>query len=138
VLAQAELAVALGRRAPRGVPAVELRQERSQDGRLELVEAGVVADELERLLVPRAVEASIRTASSRSARGVETSRRRRRREVLGREERERRRIPEPPDRRAVEARAEGLGGILDQGQAVPLQTSRSGPMARDGRTGGPA
>ena len=43
--------------APAVGPAVELGQQHAQDRRLQLVEAGVVADVLERLLVARAMEA---------------------------------------------------------------------------------
>jgi hypothetical protein len=56
-LAETELAVAGGSLAPLRRPAVELGEEDAQRRGLELVEARVVADELERLLRLRAVEA---------------------------------------------------------------------------------
>ena len=56
-LAEAELLVARGRLAARGVPAVDLAEEEAQHGGLQLVEPRVVADRLEVLLVARAVEA---------------------------------------------------------------------------------
>ena len=55
-LAEAELGVAGGRGAARLVPARELRQEDAQERGLQLVEPRVVADEVEGLLVLRAVE----------------------------------------------------------------------------------
>ena len=55
-LAEPELGVAGGRGAARLVPAGELRQEDAQERGLQLVEARVVADELEVGLVLRAVE----------------------------------------------------------------------------------
>ena len=45
--AEPELGVPTGRLTPRGNPAVELREEDAQHGRLDLVEARVVADQLE-------------------------------------------------------------------------------------------
>src|SRR3954447_6883433 len=56
-VAQPERAVPLRRLAPEARPLVELRQEHAQERRLQLVEARVVADELEVLLRPRSVEA---------------------------------------------------------------------------------
>ena len=56
-LAEPELLVARGGLAARGVPAVDLAEEEAQHGGLQLVEARVVADRLEVLLVARAVEA---------------------------------------------------------------------------------
>ncbi len=55
-LAEPELRVTGRRRAARLVPARELRQEDAQERGLQLVEAGVVADEVEGRLVARAVE----------------------------------------------------------------------------------
>ena len=55
-LAEPELGVARRRGAARLVPAGELRQEDAQERGLQLVEAGVVADEVEGRLVARAVE----------------------------------------------------------------------------------
>ena len=55
-LAEAELGVAGGRGAARLVPARELRQEDAQERGLQLVEPRVVTDEVEVLLVLRAVE----------------------------------------------------------------------------------
>ena len=57
VLAQAELLVARGDGDAAVVPAVDQRQQLEQDGGLQLVEARVVADVGERLLVLGAVEA---------------------------------------------------------------------------------
>src|SRR4051794_20344194 len=56
-LAEAELVVAGRRLAPLPRPLVQLPQEDPEGGGLQLVEARVVADELEVDLVPRAVEA---------------------------------------------------------------------------------
>src|SRR5262249_23033772 len=55
-LTEPELGVASGGGAARLVPAHELRQEDAQERSLQLVEAGVVADEVEGRLVARAVE----------------------------------------------------------------------------------
>ena len=57
VLAEAELRVARGDRDAAVVPAVDERQQLEQDRGLQLVEARVVADVRERLLVLGAVEA---------------------------------------------------------------------------------
>jgi hypothetical protein len=55
-LAEPELGVPRGSLAPAAVPRVELREEDAEERGLELVEARVVADEVELLLVARAVE----------------------------------------------------------------------------------
>src|SRR5207237_9474077 len=56
-LAEPELSVALRGLPPQPVPLRDLREEQAERRRLELVEARVVADELEVALVARAVEA---------------------------------------------------------------------------------
>ena len=55
-IAETELGVARGRLAAAAVPLVEMRQEEAEERRLQLVEARVVADEVEVDLVARAVE----------------------------------------------------------------------------------
>src|SRR5205085_2562274 len=55
-LAEAELRVPRRRLAPLAVPAVDVAEEEAQEGGLELVEARVVADQVEVGLVARAVE----------------------------------------------------------------------------------
>src|SRR5581483_5881409 len=56
-LPETELGVPGGGLAAGPVPALEARQEQPERGRLQLVQPGVVADELEVDLVARAVEA---------------------------------------------------------------------------------
>ena len=55
-LAEPELGVASGDLAPAAIPPVEVREEDAQHPRLQLVEAGVVTDEVELVLVARPVE----------------------------------------------------------------------------------
>ena len=64
-LAEPELLVARSRLAARAVPAVDLAEEEAQHRRLELVQARVVADRLEILLLARAVEAQDSYAMAR-------------------------------------------------------------------------
>ena len=64
MLAEPELAVALGGLAAQSRPLVEVRQEDAQRGRVDLVEARVVADELEATF---AFEPWKRSSRSRSA-----------------------------------------------------------------------
>ena len=112
-LAEPELGVARRTLAAAVVPALEVRQEDAQRGGLDRVEPRVGADELEGLLVARAVEAEhphplghLVVATGDEAAVAE------REEVLGREEAE-----GGADARARDARgAERLRGILDQRQ----------------------
>jgi hypothetical protein len=109
-LAQAELGIAGGRLTPPPRPLLEVRQEQAQEGRLELVEAGVVAHELEVVLVARTMEGEhpdplgqlfvVRGHQSSVAEAEE---------VFGRVEAEGRgeRLGDP-------GRPEGLGSVLDQ------------------------
>ena len=98
-------------------PAVELGQQHPQDRRLELVQARVVAHVLERPLVARAVEPQ-RARQLRDAVIVGRDRAAvaEAGEVLGGVERERGHVAERSGAPAVEARARGLGGILQYRQ----------------------
>ncbi len=131
-LAEPELRVARRGLAARGRPAVELAQEDAQRRRLQLVEARVVADVLERLLRLRAVEAEhpdplreLGVAHRDQAAVAEAE------EVLGRIEAERRGDPGAGDLR----RAEGLRRVLDDRQA---ERGQLGERRRAGRRGAPA
>src|SRR2546421_13079927 len=55
-LAEPELGIVRGGLSPAAVPRVELREKKAKERGLELVEAGVVADEVEIPLVARAVK----------------------------------------------------------------------------------
>ena len=112
--AEPELRVARRRLTPQLDPAVELREEDAQDRGLQLVEARVVAEQLEVDLVARAVEAKhpdalrkLRIVQRHEAAVAETE------EVLRRIEAERRRDAGARDVR----RAERLRGVLDQRDA---------------------
>ena len=122
-LADPELAIPLGGLAAQLRPAVELAEEDPQHSRLDLVEAGVAADELERRLRLRAVEAEhpdplgeLRVVHRDEAAVAEPE------EVLRRIEAEGRRDPVPGDR----GRAEGLRGVLDQRQPEGSASASSG------------
>src|SRR2546421_4364538 len=56
MLGEARILICRGGLAPALAPLVKVRQQDAQDGCLELVETGVVADVVERSLVPRAVK----------------------------------------------------------------------------------
>jgi hypothetical protein len=113
-VAEAELGVARGRLAPLRDPRVELGQEDPQDGGLQLVEARVVAEQLEVDLVAGAVEAEHAHAlrELRIVRGDETPVAERE-QVLRRVEAERRRNAGAGNLR----RAEGLRRVLDHRDA---------------------
>jgi hypothetical protein len=102
-------------------PGVEVRQLDPQDRGLQLVEARVVPDELERALVLGAVEAQqpdrrveLRVVRDDGAAVPERA------EVLRREERERRDRPERARAAVRRERARRLGGVLDDRHAERL------------------
>ena len=128
-LAEAELGVARGRLGGAPVPAGEPGQEDPQRSGLHLVEARVVADELERRLVEGAVEAQHPDAlghlvvAARDEAAVAEGE-----EVLRREEAEGR-----ADARARDAgRAERLSRVLDQRQAERRELGEVGAGGRRG------
>src|SRR5918997_992969 len=100
--------------APAVRPAVEVRELHAQDAGLQLVQARVVADQLERLLVARAVEAQrAQRLVQLGGVGGDGAAVAERADVLRRVEGERRDRPERPRAAAVrQARAGGLGGVL--------------------------
>ena len=106
------------------VPLVELREEEAQHGGLQLVEARVVADELERLLVLEPWKRSMRTRSASSA-SVNVKRPpspRPKRFLVGKKLKVRRR------RWCHAAGPERLRGILDQRRAERRErVERGGP-----------
>src|ERR1019366_3831744 len=109
-------------------PGVQLSEQDPQDGGLQLVETGVVADILEYLLVPRAVEAKrSRQLGHTVVVGGDRPTVTKATEVLGRIERERGGLGERTGAAAVLARAGGLSRVLDhrQTQAAQLR-ERSG------------
>ncbi len=115
-LTQAELGVACGSLSTRVVPAGEAREEDAQHGGLDGVESRVGPDELERLLVARAVEAQHSHALGHvvvEARHEPTVAQGK--EVLGREEAERRADPRLCDSLG----AERLRGVLDEREPEP-------------------
>ena len=116
-LAEPELGVARGRLAARRVPARQVRQEDPQHRGLHRVEARVVADQLEVLLGPRAVEAEHPdpVAELGVVHGDEPAVAERE-QVLGREEAEGR-----GDARRDTRGAEGLRRVLDDRQAEPAE-----------------
>ena len=85
-LAETELGVARGRLAARRRSSRRARQEDAQQRGLQLVEPRVVADEVEVLLVPRAVEREdLDAVGELRRRSSRRGRRRRGEEVLGRD-----------------------------------------------------
>ena len=128
VVAEAQFGIAGGDRDAAVVPAVDEGAQLQQDGGLQLVEARVVADLRERLLVLRAVEAED------AADAVDLGARRRdqaavaeARQVLGGEEGERGGIADRAAADAVERGAVGLRRVLQQRQPVPLADLRERP-----------
>ena len=135
-LAEPELRVAGGGLAPRGVPAVELGRKSAKRRRLELVEARVVADELELLLVARAVEAEQPDAvGERGVVGRDEAAVAEAEEVLRREEAERARDAERADRDR-RGGAEGLRGVLDRPGSPSGSSCERGRAAEEVRRRG--
>ena len=117
-----QLGVARGGLAALRVPRFDVAQEDPQERRLERVEARVVADVLELLLRPRAVEAQHpQPLGERSVVDGDQPAVAKREQVLGREEAERRR-----DARRDPACAERLGGVFDHRQAEADRRSGAG------------
>ena len=136
-LTQAEARVAEGGGTARGVRVVEPLEEEPQRRGLELVEARVVAHELERLLVLRAVEAQQADplgelgVGRRDEAAVTDAR-----EVLRREEAERACKPIGSRAPVAERGTERLGGVLDDGNSVGQAVDRHGPAEEvDGNDG---
>ena len=136
-LAQTEARVARGGGTARGVRVVEPLEEETQRRGLELVEARVVAHELERLLVFRAVEAQQADplgelgVARRDEPAVADAR-----EVLRREEAEGAREPVCSRAPVAERSAERLGGVLDDGNSLGQAVDRHGPAEEvDGNDG---
>ena len=127
-LAETELLVARRRLAPGRVPAVQLAEEDAEHGGLELVEARVVADQLERLLVARAVEAEQADGlGERRVLGGDEPAVAEREQVLGREEAERRGGAHGADAPVADARAERLRRVLEHRDPLRQRVDRRRP-----------
>ena len=112
--------------AQRGV-ACDVRQLDAQQGGLQRIEAEVAADHLVKVLGAATMSAhQARAVGERIVFGGEQAGIAESAEVLRRKEREAAELADGPDLFALEAGAEGLCGILDDGQAVGRGDGREG------------
>ena len=125
-VAESKLAVPHRGLAPGPVPSGEVREEHPQRRGLDRVEPRVRTDELERLLVARAVEAELaHTVGDAVVDARDKSAVAQREEVLRREEAERR----ADARRRRPGRAEGLRRVLEQRHAERRELGQRGRTA---------
>ena len=139
-LAESELGVAGRNLGALAVPAVDERCELEQHRGLQLVEPRVEADLLEHDLVLRAVEAQdARALLDACVGGRDQAAVAERGQVLGREERERRRVAERAAARARQATRRTPGRRPPPGTARACRRSLAAPeRPRGARTGAPA